>query len=304
MIIPFLFLFVAFIVDLGEGHNGCADESRCGHHGPAIRFPFRLNSQPDHCGYPGFNLSCTDTNHTVLELPISVKLFVKKIDYKSQAIQLYDPQHCFPRQLRGLDLSSLPFQFTFMFQTLSHFSLINCSPREIKYHDDKSYQDDYKYISCLSGPSYQVYAVRSYTSPITVPFVSCTKIYTLQSIPDGIIYDNDKVVELEWSSPDCRHCEVMKGKRCSMKNKSSGSRTTECISISKHSKGTYSIYPIHFRHVLQKSAHFIRPCSSIFQLIVGNRPAGMRSTYKQLANKEYIAYTCKLRKNQITAHHV
>jgi hypothetical protein len=89
----------------------CADESRCGGHGPAIRFPFRLNSQPDHCGYPGFNLSCTDTNHTVLELPISVKLFVKKIDYKSQVIQLYDPDNCFPRQLRGLNLSSSPFQF-------------------------------------------------------------------------------------------------------------------------------------------------------------------------------------------------
>jgi hypothetical protein len=268
MIIPYLFLFVAFIVDLGEGQNGCADESRCGHHGPAIRFPFRLNSQPDHCGYPGFNLSCTETNQTVLELPISVKLFVKKINYKSQAIQLYDPQHCFPRQLRGIDLYSSPFNFTlFQYQTIYNFSLVNCSRREIKYHDDQSYRSYYKYISCLSGPSYQVYAVGDIFDDqiITVPFVSCTKIYTLQLIPDGIIYENDKVVELEWSSPDCRHCEVMKGKRCSMKNKSSGSGTTECISISKHSKGTYSIYPIHFRHVLQKRAFYIK-----------------------LANKEYI----------------
>ncbi|GLT57769.1 hypothetical protein SLA2020_307180 [Shorea laevis] len=62
MVISYLFLFVAFIIDLGEAQNVCADESRCGGHGPAIRFPFRLNSQPDHCGYPGFNLSCIDTN--------------------------------------------------------------------------------------------------------------------------------------------------------------------------------------------------------------------------------------------------
>jgi hypothetical protein len=259
MIIPYLFLFVAFIVDLGEGHNGCADESRCGHHGPPIRFPFRLNSQPDHCGYPGFNLSCTDTHQTVLELPISVKLFVKKIDYIAQAIQLYDPQHCFPRQLRGLDLSSSPFQSTLLLpHTLLNFSLINCSRREIKFHDDQSNQYDYKkHISCLSGPTYQVYAFSSYYSDdITVPFVSCTKIYNLQSIPRGIIFGNDKVVELEWSSPNCSRCEVMKGMRCSMKNKSSGSGTTECISISKHSKGTYSVYPIHFRHVLQKRAFY------------------------------------------------
>jgi hypothetical protein len=245
-----LFLFVAFIVDLGEGQNGCADESRCGHHGPAIRFPFRLNSQPDDCGYPGFNLYCTEKNQTVLELPISVKLFVKKIDYKSQAIQLYDPQHCFPRQLRGLDLSSSPFD---RYLAFSNFTLINCSRRE--RNNDQIY--NYQYISCLSGPTYQVYAFSTYGDDITVPFVSCTKIYALQSIPSGIISHNDKVVELEWHSPNCSHCEVMKGMRCSMKNKSSvGSGTTECISISKHSKGTYSIYPIHFRHVLQKRAFY------------------------------------------------
>jgi len=251
MIIPYLFLFVAFIVDLGEGHNGCADESRCGHHGPPIRFPFRLNSQPDHCGYPGFNISCTNTNHTVLELPISVKLFVKKIDYKSQAIQLYDPQHCFPRQLWGLDLSSSPFEW---YQAFPSFTIINCSRRE---RNNYGQFYEYQYISCLSGPTYQVYAFSSYSDDeIRVPFVSCTKIFTPQSIPRGIISHNDKVVELEWHSPNCSHCEVMKGMRCSMKNKSSGSGTTECISISKHSKGTYSIYPIHFRHVLQKRAFY------------------------------------------------
>jgi hypothetical protein len=258
MIIPYWFLFVAFIVDLGEGHNGCADESRCGHHGPTIRFPFRLNSQPEHCGYPGFNLSCTDTNQTVLELPISVKLFVKKIDYKSQAIQLYDPQHCFPRLLRELDLSSSPFQYFALSPQLfpsktyfiRNFSLLNCSPREIKYYDP---------ISCLSGPTYQVYAVGS-DNAISVPFVYCTKIYTLQSIPYGIIYGNDQILEVEWSSPDCRYCEVMKGKRC-IKNKSSGSGT-ECISISKHSKGILSIQLISGIYVLQK--HFIGPCSSSY----------------------------------------
>ncbi|GLT64188.1 hypothetical protein SLA2020_366960 [Shorea laevis] len=100
MVISYLFLFVAFIIDLGEAQNVC-NESRCGLHGPAIRFPFRLNSQPDHCGYPGFNLSCTDTKHTVLQLPISVKLRVRKIDYKSQVIQLYDPGNCFPRSFNG-----------------------------------------------------------------------------------------------------------------------------------------------------------------------------------------------------------
>ncbi len=88
MVISYLFLFLALIIDLGDcQNNGCA-ELRCGGHGPAIRFPFRVNSQPEHCGYPGFSLSCTDTNDTVVELPISVKLFVKQIDYKASSIHV------------------------------------------------------------------------------------------------------------------------------------------------------------------------------------------------------------------------
>jgi hypothetical protein len=44
-----------------------------------IRFPFRVISQPEHCGYPhpGFTLSCAHTNDTVIELTISVKLSIK-----------------------------------------------------------------------------------------------------------------------------------------------------------------------------------------------------------------------------------
>jgi hypothetical protein len=131
MVISYLFLFVAFVIDLGDGPNMCT-ETRCGGHGPSIRFPFRLNHQPDDCGYSGFNLSCTDTNLAVLELPISVKLFVKQIDYKSQIIQLYDPHHCFPRpQLQWLNLSdSSPFRFEVNSpDDVSDYALFNCSPR-------------------------------------------------------------------------------------------------------------------------------------------------------------------------------
>ena len=88
IVIPTLLLFVLFI---GEGHNGCL-ELQCGY-GPPIRFPFRLKDrQPDqHCGYPGFDLYCSHNNDTVLELPNSVKAFVKNIDYKSQLIEVTTP---------------------------------------------------------------------------------------------------------------------------------------------------------------------------------------------------------------------
>jgi hypothetical protein len=219
-VISYLFLFVAFTIELGAGQKGCDDQLWCGGHGPAIRFPFRHSSQSKRCGYPGFNLSCTtDTNQTVLELPISVKLHVKKIDYKSQTIQLYDPDHCFPRQLEGLNLSSSPFQFKH--PALLDYGLFNCSPRKI----------DYNLISCFSGPTYQVYS----TFFMMPSFISCTKMFTL-SVPNSIVDHPHKILELKWSTPACRHCEV-KGKRC-MKSDSSGSRT-HCVS--KHAKGIQSI---------------------------------------------------------------
>ncbi|KAB1206258.1 hypothetical protein CJ030_MR7G014403 [Morella rubra] len=113
MVISYFFLVVVFLVDLGDGQKYDCPELSCGSSGLPIRFPFRLNSQPEYlCGYPGFNLSCTHRNETVLELPNSVKLFVTRINYVSQVIQLTDAQHCLPGSLRGLDISSSPFQFT------------------------------------------------------------------------------------------------------------------------------------------------------------------------------------------------
>jgi hypothetical protein len=227
MEISYLFLFVAFIIDLGDAQNICA-ETRCGGHGPGIRFPFRLNSQPDDCGYSGFNLSCTETNLTVLELPISVKLFVKQIDYKSQIIQLYDPHHCFPRpQLQRLNLSnSSPFRFKVNSSDhLSDYALFNCSPR--------SENKNQYLIYCLSGSTYQVYPATC----IMKSLISCTKMYNLLSIPDAIIFHPDKFVQLNWSTPDCRSCEEIRGKRC-VKSNSSGSGI-QCIST--HTKGIISI---------------------------------------------------------------
>jgi hypothetical protein len=208
----------------------CA-ETRCGRHGPSIRFPFRLNSQPDYCGwYSGFNISCTDTNDTVLELPVSVKLLVKEINYKSQVIQLYDPQHCFPRpQLQRLNLSnSSPFRFKLDYPDLEAvYALYNCSPRSEEM--DKS-PYTYDLISCLSGPTYQVYRA----TDITASLISCTKMYNLVSIPDAIIFHPDKFVQLNWSTPDCRYCEEIKGKRC-IRSESG----TQCILT--HTKGIISI---------------------------------------------------------------
>ncbi|RVW87494.1 Rust resistance kinase Lr10 [Vitis vinifera] len=83
-----LFFFFLFMRLLAEINGGSQDDeckaSRCSHHGPVIRFPFRLKHQPEHCGYPKFELSCSEENRTILELPSSGKFWVKEINYTSQ----------------------------------------------------------------------------------------------------------------------------------------------------------------------------------------------------------------------------
>ena len=55
-----------------------------------------------------------------------------------------------------------------------------------------------------------------------------SKMYNLLSIPITIIAgDDDKIVRLKWSKPECGHCEV-KGKKCRLKSNST-ELETECF---------------------------------------------------------------------------
>ncbi|KAG6714198.1 hypothetical protein I3843_05G175800 [Carya illinoinensis] len=221
----YFFLFVLFILHHGQGqHDECAVSRRCGGHGPAIRFPFRLKDcHPDHCGFPGFNLSCFDTHDTVLlELPISVKLFVKKIDYKSQEIQVYHPDHCFPKGIRQLDLSSSPFQFTGYRFDLRDFALFNSSHTKEEEHRVGMA------VSCLNDPTYshQVYALFTDDDINVLPTVPCRKMYSVTSIPYRIAYNFDDVLYLNWSRPAYRKCEL-EGMNCRSMNINSSSTESE-----------------------------------------------------------------------------
>uniref|UniRef100_A0A2N9GCP5 non-specific serine/threonine protein kinase n=1 Tax=Fagus sylvatica TaxID=28930 RepID=A0A2N9GCP5_FAGSY len=112
-----IFLFCLLLLvnakEFGAELDECK-ETRCKHHGPTIRFPFWLKDHhPEHCRYPGFELSCTEDKDTMLELPRSVKLFVKHINYTAQQIDVYDPVGCLPRQIENLTLTASPFQFAY-----------------------------------------------------------------------------------------------------------------------------------------------------------------------------------------------
>ncbi|KAK9912760.1 hypothetical protein M0R45_036604 [Rubus argutus] len=209
-----LFLCWFSVVEVVRGAPGGLEncrETHCKHNGPAIRFPFRVKDrQPIHCGYEGFDLSCTNDNQTVLEIPSSAynKLLVKTIDYEFQEIEIYDPNGFLPKQLLNLSLSSSPFESTHSVT----YTTFSCPP--------SIQRDQRNSTSCMMnlGPCLgnnpagnQVFAVSGSCYMDHLPLVSCTKVRDYTSVPYTSVDIN--VLKLHWSIPSCEYCEMMK-KKC------------------------------------------------------------------------------------------
>ncbi|XP_028062244.1 putative RING-H2 finger protein ATL21A [Camellia sinensis] len=248
----FLFLFQLQAVVLAAGFLGVggapqprprdSDEcavTRCGDDGPNIRFPFWLKDhQPNHCGYPGFQLSCSPAKNTLLELPFVRTAKVSLINYRDQSSYIYDFSDCFLEQLLlnlNHNLSASPFKFSPLYG--SKFSLFSCPSST-----NQTYPLEYAYNSysmfpitnnCHNSSQGQVvYAVPDDFSILQF-LLSCRKLNTVTSIdslsgsPD--IYTN--YLRLSWSKPICGSCEEI-GKYCRLRRRNNSSSRkhdeTEC----------------------------------------------------------------------------
>ncbi|KAL8119698.1 hypothetical protein AgCh_016981 [Apium graveolens] len=246
-----LLVFVCYFTNkLGVAipqHDECS-VTRC-HGGSKIRFPFQQilldkNKQlePDHCGVPGFELSCNTSDHSSnhpvlrfeyqvntslpgLHLSLSVEAYVDSIDYKSQQLHFLSKSTNITQHY-GYYLTRSPFKhFMFMENVLD-------SPR---------YLTDYTFYKCsrsgyvgiidniievvpsLSGRDFQVYVVYSYLKTTEALLTSCTKLYNISRTP---LFGGG----LSWSRPDCRDCE---GKRQYCKFKANSTTNTQCFPIPK-----------------------------------------------------------------------
>ncbi|KAJ9679595.1 hypothetical protein PVL29_021501 [Vitis rotundifolia] len=223
MVLPLFFLFLRLSAQIGANPDECKVPS-CSPHGPAIKFPFRRKDQPYHCGYPGFEISCTEKKQTILELPYSVKLSVDKINYKSREIVVHDPDFCLQRQLQNLTLSASPFQFKLdssIFESwIDDYTFFSCSS------DTREYEFPLTLIPCRSRFLHEnpLYAVGSIMQLDWLDLSSCHKLYKL-SLPDGIV--DGKNFSLTWSESICGNCEKA-GQKCRLKTNSKGPET-ECI---------------------------------------------------------------------------
>ena len=231
--IPLLFFFFLLFmrlfpeIDGGIQYDECK-ASRCSHPGPVIRFPFRLKDQPvpDHCVYPGFELTCSEENRTILELPNSAKLWVKEIDYTSQEmfVRYPDDEYCLQRLIVNLNLSALPFQFKYS----TPVSFFNCSENK-----SESY-GFWRSIPSTCSSSDPVYFIYSPYYLSKVDLTSCRKIFNA-TISRFLLYEDHESLMI-WSKPMCGNCEA-RGENCQMKKKSN-SREPEIECIPKPAKGT------------------------------------------------------------------
>lgn len=225
------------------GQDECKP-TRCHSSGPVIRFPFSLKgSQPEHCGYPGFHLSCNPHGSTEFEfqfplwasvsvpvrnivLPILAKATVQKIDYEARAIRVsvLDPS-CLPNRVPEVNFSASPFEISGVYDYIEEelgYTLFNCSGKL----DGRFLLGP---ITCLDRVGFQVFAIRSYSSLGDLPS-SCAKMYNISFDPGVMInspeYSVDDI-QLNWPKPDCGLCEA-EGRYCRLKSNGTNNET-ECF---------------------------------------------------------------------------
>ncbi|OMO57399.1 hypothetical protein CCACVL1_25783 [Corchorus capsularis] len=110
-----VFLVVMNLAETGAvDHEDMCKVKMCGSSYGAppvpVRFPFWLkDQQPHQCGYPdpSFQLTCDENKQTLLHLPGSVEIVVRRINYTEQKVFIYD---CIAKRLPYLNLSASSFQ--------------------------------------------------------------------------------------------------------------------------------------------------------------------------------------------------
>ncbi|CAI9101133.1 OLC1v1038391C1 [Oldenlandia corymbosa var. corymbosa] len=215
-ILKIFFAFSWLIVLISATQNECPVSS-CGQRNhpsyPPIRFPFKLQIQPQNCGYPGFDLTCSHSpNIPVLNLPHSGEYWVRDINYLGQQIVLSDPQDCLPRKFLDNNLNSTsisPFVSNF-----KNYTFLSCPPEAVL--------SKLTPIPCLSNSTSSILATSAFN--LAKGMTMCTIIGENIGVPVSWHVENEEddnavVVNLAneftlfWDLPSCATCEA-KGDLC------------------------------------------------------------------------------------------
>ncbi|CAN6582237.1 unnamed protein product [Malus baccata var. baccata] len=239
---PLFFLLVIFFATAinvvpsqaaADDHGAGCRISRCRDDGPVIKFPFRRQDDPRHCGHPEFEVSCLK-NKTMIQLSSSSGLFaIQTIDYEAQQFRVYDANGCLPRRLLNFTLPSdssqlfhisdyLPsidftyFDCYYTSTLIENVTLLNCSTDQ---NFTTIFNEHYFPISCLSVPGHQVLAFLPSASVIDLPVPTCSTWRKLHLPIQSVDAKNNRfecevasVLLLQWDEswanlPSCQDCE-------------------------------------------------------------------------------------------------
>ncbi|CAL9048560.1 unnamed protein product [Musa banksii] len=189
---PFLIISVLQVcscIQHVQSENNCSVAPRPGEGFVEVKFPFRLNDQPDSCGFQGFELYYQG-DFTMLKLPFDQALAVDYISYPDQVLFVSDPDGCLFRRLLHLNLSASPFTLNRSYS--DYYKPINCSSEKSSNYFTR--------VSCLSDlPGHYYLANADQFADI---LSSCE---TLTRDQFQLSYDSRSLF-LAWDEPDCRNC--------------------------------------------------------------------------------------------------
>ncbi|KAL2902780.1 putative RING-H2 finger protein ATL21A [Bienertia sinuspersici] len=192
----------------------CNDQK---HDRDPIHFPFRVpENQTTRCGYPGFDLSCNSNNQTLLSSLSSEPLIVEGISYSDQLIWLSDPNHCTPKRVMDLSLTSTPFSFG---RFGSAYTIVNCSQPA---GSNPELPRGSSVITCMSEGNYTVIATfKKMAERELVRERGCEVMNKINAAfwwRDMEEYDyfyptdlSDVLVQLNWGVPSCGRCDLRGG---------------------------------------------------------------------------------------------
>ncbi|XP_058102685.1 rust resistance kinase Lr10-like isoform X2 [Magnolia sinica] len=211
----FRFLTIASCKSDELSPNYDCSTTRCSRHGPKIRFPFRKQgSQQQGPWSSGFELSCKG-HHTVLHIPSTGDVEVRRIDYASQTLSIVGSNGCVAGLLFPLlNLSSSPFNYS---GAMTNVTFVNCSVG-VDFLDGEK-------IACMSDWEHDVFLLFSDTEVESLPS-TCQPTETVE-LPHWYWYGyGDGLLHLKWDMPGCSGCDEAKGGVCGFKDKTQSNETT------------------------------------------------------------------------------
>ncbi|XP_070673866.1 rust resistance kinase Lr10-like isoform X2 [Malus domestica] len=215
---------ITLLTLLGTTQNASAcEKSKCGDHGEAIHILFRRG----HPCSPTSDCHANEDDYGQEHRVVVVKFLVKRIDYKHQEVQVYQPRNCLllkPSEVDNINISLPASQFYLQESMPSNATLFHC-PAERELNGAK--------VPCISGPGYRVYAIESSYETMDYPLLeSCTKMYDVLAIPQMYYYGLEDT-NLKWKKPNCTECEA-EGKKCRIKYNHTNTEI-QCVRLSKAS---------------------------------------------------------------------